>query len=105
MTAALNFYKRKSKFDLLAMQEVIHADPVCKNLTCGIKLYMPKARKKLADIVLAISYHLTTIGKPPKRLSQANFRKSGEFLRRCRGNRALPAVGRLWYPKFGRTRH
>lgn len=58
MTAALNLYKRKSQAELLAMQEAIHVDPACKNLSGGIHLYTPKARKKLADIAWAISYHL-----------------------------------------------
>lgn len=58
MSRGLALYKRHSMEELGSMQRAIHADPACRNLSGGIHLYTPNARKKLEDIAWAIRYHL-----------------------------------------------
>jgi len=53
---ASKLYMKHNKVDLLRMQADIEADPL--NAATGLYLYTPSARKKLAAIQQAITFHL-----------------------------------------------
>jgi hypothetical protein len=66
--SALSLYRKHSKAALVEMDALVFADPVNKNVSGGLFLHTPKARKLLAHIGQAIAFHMdddrTETGRP-----------------------------------------
>lgn len=66
--SAQALYKKNSKAELVEMDSRVTSDPKNKNVSGGIFLHTPSARKLLNDIGRAISFHMdderTKAGNP-----------------------------------------
>lgn len=56
--SALTLYKKHSKSALIEMSAKVMADPQNKNMSGGIYLHTPSARKLMGEIDRAIAFHM-----------------------------------------------
>lgn len=56
--SALSLYKKHTQQELIALDEATSADPANQAPAGGIYRHTPKARKLIADIAQAITWHM-----------------------------------------------
>lgn len=56
--SALSLYKKHTQAELVHLDAALTADPLARDNSNSIFIYTPKARKRLAEIAQAITWHM-----------------------------------------------